>query len=318
MSESRPFFSVILPVYNRAELVGRALRSCLAQTFPDFEVVAVDDGSSDGSADAVRAVSDPRIRLLVHERNLGRCPARNTAMAAARGEWFVFLDSDDELLPDALQTIHRDAVAAPAHVVGLRYSCVDDDGAVSPDPPYRPETWTYEPFLRSMEDLMHGRGETLPCSRASTFPAVAYPTGHAEEALYHLDLALMGSIAVSPKILRRYYHDAPNQITRPDFRRAVRFAADAASNLDLFFERHGEAFRRIVPKAYALRLREAALSHFLAGHRAEGLRYARRALRHGGPKVKLALMMVLGMIGPVPLALSQSLQGNLRRAAGRV
>jgi glycosyltransferase involved in cell wall biosynthesis len=314
MSDSQPFFSIVMPVHNRATLVGRALRSCLSQSFADFEVVVVDDGSSDASVEAVRDHDDPRIRVIVHERNLGRCPARNTAMAAARGEWFVFLDSDDELLPGALQTIHDDAVDAAADVVALRYSCIDDRGAVSPDPPYVDELWSYERFLRSLDDALLGTSETLPVSRASTFPEIAYPEGHAEEGLYHLDLARRGRTGVSAKITRRYNHDAPNQITRPDYRRALRFAADSARNADLVLARHGEAMQQHAATAYSFRLREAALYHFMAGHRGAGLRYARRAMRVGGWQPKLALVTALGLAGAVPLALSQAFQATLRRA----
>jgi glycosyltransferase involved in cell wall biosynthesis len=317
MSDSRPFFSIVMPVHNRATLVGRALRSCLEQSFTDFEIVVVDDGSSDGSVDAIRAYDDPRIRLIVHERNLGRCPARNTAMAAARGEWFVFLDSDDELLPNALQAIHDDAVAAAPDVVVMRYSCIDDQGAISPDPPYVDhELWSYERFLRSFDGRLL-KNETLPVSRASTFPEIAYPEGHAEEGLYHLDLARRGRTAVSATIARRYNHDAPNQVTRPDFRRALHFAADAASNADLVLARHGEAMQRHSPAAYGHRLREAAMHHFMAGHRGAGFRYARGSMRVLGWQPKLALVSAIGLLGSVPLALSQAFQATLRRALRR-
>lgn len=314
MSETRPFFSIVVPVYNRATLVGRALRSCLAQSFTDFEVVVVDDGSSDGSVEAVRAFEDPRIRLLVHQRNLGRCPARNTAMAAAQGQWFVFLDSDDELLPDALRTIHGDAMAVAPEVLSLRYACIDEAGLVSPYPVQPRETRTYERFVSSYEDLLGSRSETLPCSRASTFPQIAYPDGHAEEGLYHLDLARQGPVLVSPKITRRYYQSAPNQITRPDFRRALRFAEDSARNADEFLERHGEALRQYAPSAYAARLGEAALHYFMAGHRRDGLRYAGHMMRYRGLSLKLALLVILGMAGRLPLALSQAFQAILRHA----
>lgn len=309
-----PFFSIVMPVYNRATLIARALQSCLQQSFADFEVIAVDDGSSDHSADVVRAVDDPRIRLIVHEVNRGRCPARNTAMNAAQGEWFVFLDSDDELLPGALQTIHDDALAVPADVVGLRYACIDEKGAISPDPPYPHALVSYEQYVGLLETLAHGRSEALPCSRVSTFPEIAYPTGHAEEGLYHLDLARCGRISVSPVIVRRYHHDAPNQITRPDMRRTLLFAADAAANADAVLQHHGEALQRYAPTVYAQRLREAALYHFMAGNRSAGLRDARQARRFGGGSFKLLLLILLGMMGRVPLALSQTFQATLRRA----
>src|SRR5688572_6629765 len=124
------FFSIIMPVYNRAALVGRALRSCLSQSFADFEIVVVDDGSSDASVDVIRTFDDPRIRLVMHERNRGRCPARNTGMAAARGQWFVFFDSDDELLEGALETIHQEATNASPEVLLMRFACIEDRKSV--------------------------------------------------------------------------------------------------------------------------------------------------------------------------------------------
>ncbi|MDP9192141.1 MAG: glycosyltransferase [Acidobacteriota bacterium] len=311
----RPFFSVIVPVYNRAALVGRALRSCLSQSFADFEIVVVDDGSSDSSVDVIRSFDDPRIRLVVHERNRGRCPARNTAMAAARGDWYVFFDSDDELLEGALQTMHDEAMSASPEVLMLRFSCVDDHGMVSPDPPYARETLSYERFMGSLEGAL--RFEALPCSRTSTFPAIAFPEGHAEEGLYHFDLARTGKLATSPAVVRVYHHDAPNQVTRPDYRRALRFAPDAASNVDAVLARHGEALRQHAPALYRNRLREGALQNFLAGHRRKALRYVRDAARLDGVSVKLALITILGLAGRVPLAMSQSLQGILRRTKSR-
>ena len=86
MTSATPFFSIIMPAYNREALIGRSIRSCLRQSFADFELVIVDDASGDGTVAAVEAFSDPRIRLLRHGRNQGRGPSRNMAMAAARGE----------------------------------------------------------------------------------------------------------------------------------------------------------------------------------------------------------------------------------------
>jgi glycosyltransferase involved in cell wall biosynthesis len=310
-----PFFSIIVPVYNRAGEVARALRSCLAQTFTDFEVVLVDDGSTDDSVAVIRSFDDPRIRLIVHEQNRGRCPARNTAMAAARGQWFIFFDSDDELLPHALEVIHRDAVDAPESVNMLRYMCKDPQGVLSPEPPYVRETWTYERYIRALEESI--RGEALPASRTSTFPAVAFPEGHAEEALYHLDLGLLGMSMTSPEVVRIYHQDAPNQITKPDFRRALRFAADNARNVDVILERHGEALRVHAPTVYASRLREGALYHFMNGDRRAALRYARESIRARGLSPKLILIVLLGLVGGAPLAWFQTQQGRMRRAFAR-
>ena len=95
-----PRVSVIIPTYNRAALVREAVASVLAQTYRDFEVVVVDDGSTDGTG---AALADCReIRVHCHWRRRGVAAARNTGVAAARGEWLAFLDSDDLWLPDKL------------------------------------------------------------------------------------------------------------------------------------------------------------------------------------------------------------------------
>ena len=97
-----PVVSAIIPTYNRAHLVGRALHSVLAQTFQDFEIIVVDDASSDRTEELVASFGDPHIRYLRHEHNRGGSAARNTGIKAARGEYLAFLDSDDEWLPDKL------------------------------------------------------------------------------------------------------------------------------------------------------------------------------------------------------------------------
>src|SRR5215510_4129929 len=99
---SAPLVSVVIPVYDREDYLGDAVDSVLAQTFPSFEIVVVDDGSTDRSAEIVRAHRDPRVRLICHPHNRGISAARNTGVDAARGDYVAFLDSDDVAYPDRL------------------------------------------------------------------------------------------------------------------------------------------------------------------------------------------------------------------------
>lgn len=94
--------SVIIPLYNKEPIIERSLQSVLSQDYDDFEVVVVNDGSTDRSADIVRSINDPRIRLIEQE-NGGPSKARNTGVKNAKGEWILFLDADDEMLPGALE-----------------------------------------------------------------------------------------------------------------------------------------------------------------------------------------------------------------------
>ncbi len=307
MTSSLPFFSIIMPVYNRAAVVGRALRSCLSQSFDSFEVVVVDDGSSDTSVEAVLAFDDPRVRLLRHERNRGRGPARNTAMAAARGEWLVFLDSDDELLPDALQIIHRRAIAADPSIGGLRFMCVDEEG-ISPDPPHRDEVLDYEGYLRWLDVAV--KQETLPCARASTFPAVRYADSHASERWYHLELARTSRVQACSEVVRRYYHDVADRITVPVAERTLRYAADEADDARNVLAVHEDSLRRFAPKTYRQTLAAAATANFVAGRRWDGLRFAARAWRWMPLSPRLYAVVALGMLGRRPLAEMQALRAR--------
>ncbi len=97
-----PKVTVVIPVYNREKYIGEAIESILAQTFTDFELLVIDDGSADGSREVVRSYPDPRIRFSLHRGNLGVAKTRNDGIRWARGEYLAFLDSDDVAYPDRL------------------------------------------------------------------------------------------------------------------------------------------------------------------------------------------------------------------------
>ncbi len=154
-----PRFSVIIPVYNRADLVERTLASVYAQTFTDFEIIAVDDGSRDNSLEVLRR-HEPRIRIVA-QQNMGLGAARNAGARVATGEYILPLDSDDLWFPWTLKTLdlglreHAD----PAWIVGTYaafaqeselevHTCVE--GSV--------RTRAYDDYLRS-----HYGGGPIAC-----------------------------------------------------------------------------------------------------------------------------------------------------------
>jgi len=97
-----PLISVIMPLHNAVAYVGEAVESVLTQTFGDFELIVVDDASSDGSGEVVRGIEDARVRLIRSEVQLNAAGARNLGMAEAKGEFVAFLDADDVALPRRL------------------------------------------------------------------------------------------------------------------------------------------------------------------------------------------------------------------------
>ena len=106
MSSTERTYSVIIPLYNKAGEVERAVRSALGQSLQPLEVVVVDDGSTDGSAEVVRGIESPLVRLI-SQPNGGVCVARNRAIAESKGTHIALLDADDEWKPDHLAEIDR-------------------------------------------------------------------------------------------------------------------------------------------------------------------------------------------------------------------
>ena len=104
--KEKPFFSVVIPLYNKKHSIERAVNCVLNQSFSDFEVLVVDDGSTDDGVGSLATITDDRLRII-HQENKGGAggQARNTGMSQANGSWFAFLDADDLWLPNHLEEL---------------------------------------------------------------------------------------------------------------------------------------------------------------------------------------------------------------------
>lgn len=110
---SQPLVSILMTAYNRERYIGEAIQSVLDNSYPNFELLIVDDGSKDDTIAIARSfeVKDSRVKVYLNEKNLGDYPNRNKAVSLATGEYFIFVDSDDKLLPETIQRI----LASVAH-----------------------------------------------------------------------------------------------------------------------------------------------------------------------------------------------------------
>jgi glycosyltransferase involved in cell wall biosynthesis len=121
-------FSVVVPLWNKRHTVAATLASALAQSWRDFELIIVDDGSTDGGMEEAARFDDPRIRRL-RQVNQGPGPARNAAIRAARHDWYAFLDADDLWLPDHLEELDRIRRRFPeAGLIGTKILRSDRNG----------------------------------------------------------------------------------------------------------------------------------------------------------------------------------------------
>lgn len=189
-------FSVVIPLYNKEPYVARAIASVQAQTVRDFEIIVVDDDSTDGSTRAVELLAAPGLRLI-RQDNAGVSAARNRGIREARGRWIAFLDADDLWKPDYLETMSglmERYPAAGAYAAG--YEVVLPDGSVvSPRfPAIPPAPWegTLARYFRA--SLAH----QPVCSSATTVPRRIFEElgGFAEGVSLGEDLDMWGRIAL--------------------------------------------------------------------------------------------------------------------------
>jgi glycosyltransferase involved in cell wall biosynthesis len=103
----QPYFSIVIPVFNRPAAIQQAVDSCLAQTFDDFEIIVVDDGSTESACDALKDIRDKRLKCVRLEKNRGVSTARNIGMDLASGRYIAFLDSDDIFEKEKLRIYHQ-------------------------------------------------------------------------------------------------------------------------------------------------------------------------------------------------------------------
>jgi glycosyltransferase involved in cell wall biosynthesis len=202
--------SVIIPLYNKASHIQRSIDSVLAQTYVSFELIVVDDGSTDGSGDVVRRYADPRIRLIV-QQNAGVGAARNRGIAQARTRWIAFLDADDEWHPAFLErTLGAIQGFEGAVAVFTNYSCLNPNNtstvAVHCDGKSPPRL--VEDYFRFFLD--HGAGICSSCvvvNREAIIKAGCFPPERklGEDLDTWFRLACVGKSVYVSEVLATYH-----------------------------------------------------------------------------------------------------------------
>ena len=155
-----PTVTVLMPAYNAGKFIGESIRSVLAQSYSHWELLIVNDGSSDNTVDVVKSFNDPRIRLVENPQNMGLIKTLNRGLAEAQGEWIARLDADDLASPDRI-ALQMDAFEhnADLALLGGRSHIIDENGGVKKNgaAEYQPESpiavrWAcvfFKPFRHS-------------------------------------------------------------------------------------------------------------------------------------------------------------------------
>jgi len=284
-----PRVSIVVPAHNRAAFIERSVRSALAQTFSDLEVIVVDDASTDETVQRVEQIRDPRLVVLRHETNRGAQAARNTGLARARGEFVAFLDSDDELCVDkvALQVEAFSRAGPEVGVIFGRYLHQLREGrrimvAKLGDDAYR--SLLTRPSVHIITLLV----------RRSCFEAIG-PHDEGVRAHQEWDLALRLAQRFQfrevPRVVGTYY-DHPSPTISKDLSGNVR-------GYQQVFEKHrGEIERVLGRKGVARHFLRMAFLWMEAGRADEARRWYLRALAMDPTRVRAWLWAPIAAAGP--------------------
>lgn len=211
-----PKVSIIVPVYNTGEFLHRCVDSILSQTFSDFELFLVNDGSTDNSPAICDdyAARDSRVRVM-HQENQGQSVARNNAIAQMSGEWVMFCDSDDWIHPESLERLYH---AAMDH--GTKISIAGYQETTGADPEFFPEQLKVELWTPKDFYLQHYIHATLPvmklihreCLGSEKFPVGKYID---DEYIIYRILFTQKKLAVIPAPFYAYFVNVKSLTKRP-------------------------------------------------------------------------------------------------------
>ena len=288
-----PSFSIVIPTYNRARLLPRALDSVLAQTFDDFELLVVDDASTDDTAAVAASYEDPRISYLRLEENGGVANARNAGIASARGTFVCFLDDDDEYLPRFLERTWE-VLGGATESVGLSW-CGVVWATASGEPRDGGEIW--QPEFGSREEaylgFLAGRrigtncGLTLRRSSLEGMELFDPETDSAEDTDFLIRLVRRVDFAVVPHVLVKLHLQEAS--LRSD-------AGKRARAYRRILAKHRPALEAHPRLAAALHYKAGWL-HLHAGRSAEGRRLLLSSLRRRPFQPKAWAMLLLSALG---------------------
>jgi hypothetical protein len=287
-----PGISVLMPAHDVAAFIGTALGSVLAQSFRDWELIVVDDGSRDATAEVVEARRDPRIRLIRQE-NRGVSAARTAATQAARGEAVLYLDADDWLAPDALARLAEALAAAPAAVGAYGAFAFMAEDAAPGDPPLRVKAGPFpagDILERLCVENLFANGGHLLLRREAVRRAGPFHAGirYGEDWEYWVRLALQGPFAVAEGVEPILF---VRERLGSAYRRMAHDPAAFAPAMAAIFGNPELAARLGEARVAALRRRAQAENDWIVG---------RELIRHGARRPGLARLRASVAAAPRP------------------
>lgn len=291
---SVPFFSIVIPTYNRADLIGRTLATVQAQALADWEALVVDDGSKDHTASVVQSfLADARFQYLPKE-NAERGVARNYGLARARGEYVIFLDSDDLFHPDHLATLRAaiEAAPTPPNFIATKYD-FERNGQHRPSDlaPLPAGSLGFESFLS---------GNALACNvcvRRANPKLYKFEEDRryaaVEDWMFMLQNTQHGDTIQLVDALTLTMNDHDQRSMRADNQGLIRRLELAAGWMQQHLTLTPAQRRSLLGRVYYL----CSIHAYADGHRAQALRFARQAAP-GLALSQLVMLLTRIVLGP--------------------
>ncbi|MCR4275098.1 MAG: glycosyltransferase [Candidatus Campbellbacteria bacterium] len=285
--------TIVLATYNREDTLPKSLRSVLKQTHQDIEVLVVDDGSTDGTEQLMKAITDPRVRYIKLSNNSGASMVRNRGIQEARGDYILVWDSDDELYPYALEKIIStfkqqptvSIVSAPARIL------------IGGKEKTYPHFSTGEVMLADILCKKLPSNEKVRVARTNVMKQISYKSRNID-FLVNVELIERGKWYHLDEMLADV-HNSPNEgsLTSSRKKKNAQYAIERASHLVGFLERHGAYLKAISAPRYADYCYGTAMGLLLAGDVKRARCYAHDAAHY---HIKMVPYWVLYILSCIP------------------
>ena len=301
--------SVVIPLYNKEKCVASTLRTVLNQTFTDYEIVIVNDGSTDNSVAEVEKVQDDRIRLI-HQQNAGVSVARNRGIKEAKGDLIAFLDADDEWKPEYLTTQYHLSQKYPeCSVFACNYEFCSAEGKVTP-------TIIHKLSLAGEDGILINYFEVASCSHSPLWTSAVmvkkqallsvggFPVGikSGEDLLTWARLAYRYKIAFSRKVCACYcLPDKLGNRSRDSHIKDIKQVPDyIGGEIESYYKRSSGKLKKDIRKYLSFWYKMRASINFSLGYRYPAFLCSCRSLYYNPCNWKVYLFFFL-VIMPYPV-----------------
>ena len=301
MSKEKTKVSVIIPTFNRSNLISRAIKSVLNQTFKDFELIVVDDGSTDNTEELVQSFHDTRI-IYIKQKNQGPASARNTGILKSRGEYIAFLDSDDEWVPSKLKNqikLFQNSRMKNLGFVGGKTLGINLQGKfVKITKAYQKGCILKECLNRELKPPF------INSNTAMIRKSVLNEVGHFDENLiYNEDTDLWIRIA------KKYNFDMVNEVISKTYKgyKINRITIKIAQNKEYLLKKHRITYS-LYPKIYAKQLSLLASQYFIRRNILKGRRYCLESIKLSPSSLISHLKLFFSYLGVLSYLLAKNYQ----------